>query len=446
MTTARTIWRIEDEQVRLAHHRGQARAWRSTRRFVFVFAGSQGGKTSWGPWWLHREVDRRGAGDYLAVTASYDLFKLKMLPEIRTVFEHVLDIGRYWSGERIIELRDPETGKFHAIRADDPMWGRIILRSAESSGGLESATANAAWLDECGQDSFTVESWEAIQRRLALNLGRALGTTTLYNLGWTKTEIYDAYLAGDPDIDVVQFASYINPAFPREEYERLKGKTPKWRFDMYYRGRFARPPGLIYSAFDEAYLCAPFPVPAHWPRAVAIDFGGANLAMLWFALDPSTGIWYLYREWLGGDDTTANYARRAREGVEGCTAGAFAVGGAPGESQERRDWRAAGVPVLAPPVSAVEIGISRGIGLVKQKRVRVFSTCAGFKDELGSYRRKLDAQGNPTEEIIDKRKFHRLDAYRYFASTVEDPALVGQLLAVTGDEQPAAFPRVSVGY
>ena len=32
---------------------------------------------------------------------------------------------------------------------------------------------------------------------------------------------------------------------------------------------------------------------------------------------------------------------------------------------------------------------------------------------VGTYRRKLDAQGEPTDEIADKRKYHRLDALRY---------------------------------
>src|SRR5690606_18129209 len=119
-------------------------------------------------------------------------------------------------------------------------------------------------------------------------------------------------------------------------------------------------------------LCDPFPIPDWWPRAVGVDFGGANVAILWFALDPSSGVWYLYDEWLGGDDTTQAYAQRAKDGIAGCTGGAFAVGGAQGESQERRDWMAAGVPVLEPPVSAVEVGLSRGIGLFKQSRVQIF--------------------------------------------------------------------------
>ena len=82
--------------------------------------------TSLAPWWLAREIQRRGSGDYLAVTASFDLFRAKFLREMLKVFEQILQNGRYWAGDKIIELADPETGKFWAERASDAMWGRII--------------------------------------------------------------------------------------------------------------------------------------------------------------------------------------------------------------------------------------------------------------------------------------------------------------------------------
>lgn len=237
------LWSRDGKQVCLNLHTGQGRAWRSDKRFIFVFAGTQGGKTSFGPWWLWNEIQKYGGGDYLAVTASFDLFKLKMLPELRMVFENTLNVGRYWSGDKVLELRENPDVPFQATRADDPMWGRIILRSAQSSGGLESATALAAWLDECGQDGFTLEDWEAVQRRLSLSQGRVLGTTTLYNLGWTKAEIFDRWKEGDPDIEVISFPSYLNPAFPKKEYDRMKDRLPEWRFSMFYKGEFARPAG-----------------------------------------------------------------------------------------------------------------------------------------------------------------------------------------------------------
>src|SRR5512140_626244 len=51
-------------------HPGQLQAWNSTARFIAVLAGAQGGKTSFGPHWLLREIVRCGPGDYLIVTPS----------------------------------------------------------------------------------------------------------------------------------------------------------------------------------------------------------------------------------------------------------------------------------------------------------------------------------------------------------------------------------------
>jgi len=415
------LYTIEDGRARLHLHRGQARAWQSDARFTFVFAGSQSGKTSFGPWWLHREVNRRGEGDYLAVTSSYDLFKLKMLPEIRRVFEHVLGIGRYWSGDKVIELINPTTGQFEANRADDPMWGRIILRSATASGGLESATAKAAWLDEVGQDEFTLEAWEAVLRRLSLSEGPVLGTTTLYNLGWLKNEVYDRWEKGDPNFRVIQFDSRANPAFPASEFERARDTLPEWKFNMMYRGLFARPAGLIYGDYldshEGGHLVKPFDIPAAWPRYVGVDFGAVNTATLWIAEDAVRSAYYVYRESLQGGMTTKEHAAQAKahartERVVGW------YGGGPSETQQRMDWSAEGVQIQQPPISDVEAQIDRVIGLFKQKRLFVFDNLRGLRDELGTYSRVLGDDGQPTEKIKNKERWHRLDSLRYLCSAL----------------------------
>lgn len=414
MTTPR-LWRIEGSQLVLAFHRGQARAWRSKRRIVAVISGTQGGKTTFGPHWLYRELQDRGPGDYIAATASYDLFKLKMLPAIRETFEQLHGCGRYWSGDKIMEIADPERG-FLAQRADDPMYARIILRSASAPGGLEAATAQAAWLDEAGQDEFTLEAWEAVLRRLAISRGRILITTTPYNMAWLKTEVYDRWADGDTDIDVIQFPSTTNPAFPGAEFERAERTMQPWRFAMFYRARFTQPAGLIYGAFTDALLVDPFPIPPEWERVVGLDPGGANCATVYLAQDPATRTWYVYAEDLRGGETTADYAGAIVERLAG--AEARVVGGSSSEGQVRRDFAAAGVYVQEPAIADVEPGIDRVTALWKAG-MRVFRDLHGLRDELGSYRRKLDAQGNPQDEIVDKRKFHRLDALRYAATCIE---------------------------
>uniref|UniRef100_A0A6M3KSU9 Putative terminase n=3 Tax=viral metagenome TaxID=1070528 RepID=A0A6M3KSU9_9ZZZZ len=366
------------------------------------------------PWWLWREAGRCGAGDYLAATATYDLFKLKLLPEMRRVFEEELHWGRFLASERVLLSNDGKT--------------RIILRSANAPGGLESATVKAAILDECGQDSFRLESWEAVQRRLSLSQGRCLLTTTPYNLGWLKSQIADRWRSGDPDYDLINFPSIQNPAFPRAEYERARRTLPKWKWDLFYNGIFTRPAGLIYEDYeDEAMAIEPIPLPAEWPRYVGIDFGAVNTALVWIAEDTARKAYYIYRESLEGGLSTAQHAAKAlMNATSERVAGWY--GGSKSETQQRMDWKAAGIQTHAPPVSDVEAGIDRVIELFKTKRLYVFKTCSGMRDELGTYSREVDDAGQPTEKIRDKETFHRLDALRYVIAGCtrgSDRSLVG---------------------
>lgn len=412
----------EGGRLRLNLHPGQMRAWHSDKRFVFIIAGTQSGKTSFGPWWLYREIQKHGRGDYLAVTANYDLFKLKMLPELTEVFIETLGVGRYWSSIKTMELRDPETGDFWAVKADDRMWGRIILRSssagAEEAGvsGLESTTAKAAWLDEPGLEGFPLQAWEAILRRLSLELGRVLGTTTPYNLGWLYQMIYTPWTQGDPDIDIIQFDSTENPLFPEDEYERAKRTLPQWKFNMLYRGKFDRPAGMIYHDFDQAHhVVDPFTIPWNWiHHYVGVDPGALHTAVVYMVENPETHALYLYKETLEGNLTSAEHAGKALEHAAAYPHAQFNwCGGTGSEKQFRWDWQAAKVPINAPSVIDVESGIDRVIGLFKQNRLYIFRTCQGTIQQLLTYSRRVDTFGEPTTEIKDKEEYHFLDALRY---------------------------------
>ena len=419
-----SLYQIVDDKVRLTLHPGQTKAWDSDARFVFMLAGTQGGKTSFGPWWLWERIKENGPGDYLAVTASFDLFKLKMLPEMRTIFERVLSVGRFWAGDKVIELKDMATGRFHAKASTDPMWGRIILRSAQSEGGLESATAKAAWLDECGQNNFPLRQWEAVLRRLSLHQGRALGTTTLYNRGWVKTQIYDRWKAGDPDYDVIQFASYVNPAFPRTEYERAERTLATWKLRMFYQGLFDKPAGLIYDCFDEdLHIINSFRIPRDWPRVVGIDPVGAVVTAIFLAWDDASQRLHWYDEYYGPyGKTTEEHANEVKKKAaeQGGPVVAW-IAGAKSERQARLDWQAAGIPVIEPPISDVESGIDRVYGLFKGHWLVVHRSCKHSLAEIGSYSRVLDENDEATEVIQDKHDYHCCDGGRYGIAWLTEP-------------------------
>ena len=438
-----------DEITPAPFHLGQTWAWESERRYTAMFAGTQGGKTGYGPWWLAREIERLGGGDYLAVTAVYDLFKLKLLPALLRVFVDILRIGRYWGGDRLIELRDPETKEFRAKRSTDPMWGRIILRSADAEGGLEAATAKAAWLDEAGQDRFSLAAWRGIQRRIALHQGRVLVTTTLYNLGWVKSEFIDLATDGgevtlevldtgaevertdnaEADVCLIQFDSIANPAYPLAEYQRAQATMPDDEFAMFWRGRVAKLRTLIYDCFDEdIHKVKPFPIPAHWPRVVGIDPLGEYIAAVWLAFDPDKTQLHAYREYYEPfGETTPGHVAAIDKFSQNERVGLW-VGGGPSERQARADWQGAGIPLLEPPFGDVWVGISRVYELFKDVALVIHSNCEHLLDELGSYQRQRDKAGNTTEKIKDKTRFHMLDSLRYICAWLTEPREEGGLV------------------
>lgn len=410
-----------EEEAQLNFHKGQIKAWDAKQRFVFMLAGTQSGKTSFGPWWMHREIAKEGAGDYLAVTANYDLFKLKMLPEMQNVFENILQIGKYHKSERIIELCNPDTGQFAAVDSPNDMWARIILRSATAGAkkgktgarGLESSTVKAAWIDECGLDEFSVEAWEAILRRTAIHQGRILGTTSLYNTTWLKSRVYKPFLSGDPDFFVVQFDSTENPKFPQAEFDRAKRTLQRWKFNMLYRGLFDKPAGMIYDMFEEKrHTIEPFPIPLEWPRYVGIDPGPLNTAVLWLAEDTTKKAFYCYRERLYSNETSKQVANNVLDLATNERIAKY-TGGAKSELQFRLDWNDIGVPIEEPPISDVETGIDRIAELLNEYRLFIFNTCPILIEQFTEYSRKLDEDGEPTDEIRHKEKYHQLDALRY---------------------------------
>jgi len=404
----------------LSPHPGQYAALSSNARIILLLAGTQGGKTVTGPAWLHQEIARRGPGDYLVVTPSYPLLERKALPEFRRYFETTLRLGRYVaSPSRRFVFSG--AGELRTFGRNSSVPTQVLFGHADDPDSLEAATALAAWLDEAGQRRFKQASYEAILRRLSLARGRVLITTTPYGAGWLKRTLYDPWeRAGGthPAIDVIQFDSLRNPSFPPEEYARARRELPPWKFDLFYRGHFSRPAGLVYDCFDGARHVVPsFTPPPHWERALGLDFGGVHTAALFDAIEPRLDgaperIW-LYREYLAGSRTAAQHRAALLAGEPRLP---DAVGGSAGEGQWRAEFAAAGLPVRASPLRSVEVGIDRVYGAIARDEVRISASCTGLLDELSRYARVVDEAGEPTLAIADKQTFHRLDALRYLLS------------------------------
>lgn len=371
-----------------------------------MIMGHQGGKTVLGPHWLEREISRHGEGDYLAVTPTFPLLDKKMLPEFIYVFDELLHLGKFSRASYVFQFHENKT--------------RVIFASAQNPESIESATAKAAWVDEIGQMQFRRDTWEAVKRRLSIatgmGAGRVLGTTTPYGTGWFKTDIYDKWVKGDKSICVVQGESTMNPIFPKEEYEKARETMVPWKFDLFYRGIFSKPVGLIYDAFDSATaIVKRSPIPDTWPRYVGMDFGQHATACIFLALEPTSGALYAYREYLEGGKSIPEHAIDLREVSKGEPIRQI-VGGSAGEEGWRDGYVMAGWHVRKPFVKDVEVGIDKTYAFMKINKLFVFSDLERTLKELTTYSRITDNDNTLTDKIQDKERYHIMDALRYICS------------------------------
>jgi len=374
---------------------------------------------------MAREMQRRGPGDYLVVAPSYKLMAVKCIPEFVRLFQRTCRWGEFTGSgglrSRFLFNENGQRSLFGCVYRDTPT--QVFVCHAQDPDALESATAKAAWLDEAGQAKFRYGSWEAVQRRLAVHQGRILITTTPYTLGWLKSQVYDPWKrsGGDhPDIDVVGFKSTENPAFPVAEFERMRETLPPWRFRMMLEGEFSRPAGSIFEDFDrEKHVLEPFAVPSTWHRYVGLDFGGVHTAAVFLAAEQDragvpTGRYIVYREYpMRAQWVVATAKGHVASIKSGETKFRRAFGGSGSEDQWRSEFGAAGMHVEEPPISDVEVGISRVVAGFRTGRLAIFRTCTGLIDDVESYARELDDRGEPTEAIEDKASHHYCDALRY---------------------------------
>lgn len=372
-------------------HAGQRKALKSKAKYVVVLAGTGSGKTFLGPVWIAKELER-GGREVLVVSPTYLMFQRVVLPYVLNFFEGLGLLERYKMTERVMELR---TG------------AKLYFGSADNPFSLEGVHVDAAWMDEAGQ--MKREAWAVVRRRVGVRNGRILITTTPYNLGWLKQEVYDEWKRGNRDFDVIQFPSIANPFYPKEEFERAQRTLPEWQFRMFYLGEFVRPEGLVYIDFmPSKHIVEPFPIPNSWVRIAGIDLGYNNpTAIIFLALDKDGRV-FVYREYYERFKTAEEIINDFLEITQNENIDAVYVD--PSEPAFIKAMRQRGI-LAKEAKNDVKEGISMVISLIKTDRLFVFRGCKNLLDEIENYRWK-----KVNDEIKDepqKEYDHACDALRY---------------------------------
>ena len=166
--------------------------------------------------------------------------------------------------------------------------------------------------------------------------------------------------------------------------------------------------GAVYPITLDQFVVDPFEIPEHFKRLYAMDVGWNRTSALWFAIDPNSGLVYIYDEHYIGEQPPASHAMSIRsrgEWIPGVIDPA-SRGRAQGDgSQLMQTYKELGLKIVKAN-NDVEGGIQAVWNLLSSGKIRVFSHLHNFAKEYVLYRR--DEKGR-----IIKEKDHLMDCLKY---------------------------------
>lgn len=372
-----------------------------------AIAGTGGGKTILLYWWLHSRMEHYPGNTWGLAEPTWGMLDKVILnssdPDRPTLEQYFLAVGHhpvYHKGERILKTD----------------FGQIYLYTADNPDLMQGAAVKGFALDEPGL--MVLRAYETALQRSSMMGGQVILASTPYNLGWLKSEVVEK--DGTNGIHVERWRSIDRPGFPRESYEAMKLKLPAWRFAMLYDAQFEHPEGLIYNAFNERdCLVDRFPIPKEWPVYVGHDFGASNPAALFYAIDPATGIKWLWGEYLPGPDLSVYQHIEAWKKITQGYNILVRMGGSHQEVGFRDSYTQQGWHIQEPNDSepkGVEVQIAKVIGEHQRNRIKVFRDLTHYLDEKRTFSRKLGDDSKPTDKIDNEAAFHLMAAERYIIS------------------------------
>lgn len=369
-------------------HEYQAKAFESEARFIGLIAGTGGGKTFFGPIWLLKQVRDYPQDSFFVIAPTFPLFNRTTLPEFRRRFDYDPDLkGEYKEQKKEYRLG---TG------------GVVYFGSADRPDSLEGGQVRAVWIDEAGQ--IKLASWQAVQRRLGVKMGRCLLTTTPYSLNWLKTEFYDRWKKGDSDYDVVQFRSIDSPYYPEEEYKRARRTLDRRIFEMRYDALFRKMAGLVYAEFTNRNIKEPKGI--KFKRVIAgVDWGfyPDPCAIILHGEDKQGRVWIFF-EYYHLRKTPDEIVADAKVIQKKYKVETWWCGhDEPGSIQMMRNE---GLDARANEVMSVAEGQGAVVALMKNEALFVSKSCPNWLDEV-------ETHYIPEDKTKPEGPNHALDGSRY---------------------------------
>lgn len=221
------------------------------------------------------------------------------------------------------------------------------------------------------------------------------------------------------------------PHLSEKDKEELWGTIAPHLRDARKKGLPAIGSGLIYPVPQEDYRCEPFPIPDTWKKAYGLDVGWNKTAAVFGAIDPNTGIIYIYSEHYKGQAEPVIHAKSIKnrgEWIPGVVDPA-----ARGRSQidGRKlvdEYRNEGLDLYWAK-NAREAGILKVWQLLTTGKLKIFGNLQHIFAEIRLYRRDEDGQ-------VVKENDHALDALRYLVMSGVERARIAPLLRGAASRKP----------
>jgi PBSX family phage terminase large subunit len=280
------------------------------------------------------------------------------------------------------------------------------------------------------------------------------------DLGWIKEVFVDNEKRKNPKhpehddfnkhITTFIWETKLNTYLPPDFIEiNSKGK-PEWWVKRYLKGSFEHSEGMVYPNFGTTVV-EPFEVPNTWERFVALDHGLRNPTAVPFgAIDPDTGIVYIYDEYYEPNRTVPEHAKHIKPKVESIPLGRLRFMVIDPSARNKSD------PINGRSVqslyaeyglfftegnNAIEAGLLKVNSYINNGKLKVFNTCVSTIKEGLNYKFPevtMDNEKNLDEKPL-KRNDHMMDALRYALMRLPDDP---DLLKTVGKEPPKRYNKV----
>lgn len=196
--------------------------------------------------------------------------------------------------------------------------------------------------------------------------------------------------------------------------------------------------GRVYPILEGNLVVPNFDIPPTWPRAFGLDVGWNNTAIVWGAIDPNTGVMYIYAEYKEGQKSPAEHAhviKSVGKWIRGVVDPASQQSNQKDGTQLLSLYNRELDVSLVPAVNKRDVGIAKVYHELSTGQLKFFESCQKL---LGEYRLYgYNAQG----KIKDNQNDHLLDALRYLVMSGKHLATINPAYEDEEEEEYSIYSR-----